>query len=49
MLETAPTSSGPAPRLRLADFGLSREKAVDGTQTDLMTGCGSVLWMAPID
>ena len=36
-------------RVKIADFGLSTEKAVDqeATQTMLMTGCGSILWMAP--
>lgn len=36
--------------VKIADFGLSRDKGLDEvnyTQTVLMTGCGSVLWMAP--
>ena len=36
--------------LKIADFGLSRDKGLDEanySQTVLMTGCGSVLWMAP--
>ena len=36
-------------QVKIADFGLSTEKAVDkeATETMLMTGCGSILWMAP--
>lgn len=36
-------------RVKIADFGLSTEKAMDeeATETMLMTGCGSILWMAP--
>jgi hypothetical protein len=36
--------------VKIADFGLSRDKGLDEanySQTVLMTGCGSVLWMAP--
>ena len=36
--------------VKIADFGLSRDKALDCVhyqQTAMMTGCGSVLWMAP--
>ena len=35
---------------KISDFGLSRDKNIeDGSQagTALMTGCGSILWMAP--
>ena len=36
--------------VKIADFGLSRDKGLDSAnyqQTVMMTGCGSVLWMAP--
>ena len=36
--------------VKIADFGLSRDKGLDSVhyqQTVMMTGCGSVLWMAP--
>ena len=36
--------------VKITDFGLSRDKALDDmahSQTAMMTGCGSVLWMAP--
>ena len=36
--------------VKISDFGLSRDKALDSmaySQTAMMTGCGSVLWMAP--
>ena len=34
---------------KITDFGLSRDKSLDAAvnQTVMMTGCGSVLWMAP--
>lgn len=37
------------PYIKIADFGLSRDKAMDGTMnyTVAMTGVGSSLWMAP--
>ena len=51
LLATAPPPEGEEHRIvvKIADFGLSTEKLVDeeATQTMLMTGCGSVLWMAP--
>jgi serine/threonine-protein kinase CTR1 len=51
LLATAPPPEGQEDRIvvKIADFGLSTEKLVDeeATQTMLMTGCGSVLWMAP--
>ena len=34
--------------VKIADFGLSRDKGLDSVhyqQTVMMTGCGSVLWM----
>lgn len=34
-------------KIKISDFGLSREKNIIDGQTQLMTGCGSVLWMAP--
>lgn len=35
--------------MKISDFGLSRDKGMGATfsQTAAMTGCGSVLWMAP--
>ena len=33
--------------VKITDFGLSKDKDVGRVQTDLMTGCGSTLWMAP--
>ena len=34
--------------VKITDFGLSKDKRLDqAKQTDIMTGCGSVLWMAP--
>ena len=36
--------------VKITDFGLSRDKALNDlaqSQTAMMTGCGSVLWMAP--
>jgi serine/threonine protein kinase len=34
--------------VKITDFGLSADKSLDeAKQTALMTGCGSVLWMAP--
>ena len=51
LLASAPPPPGQEDQLlvKIADFGLSAEKAVDeaAMQTLLMTGCGSVLWMAP--
>ena len=50
MLATRPTD-GEGVEVKVTDFGLSRDKALDAnnnyTQTVMMTGCGSVLWMAP--
>ena len=49
MLATRPTD-GEEVHVKVTDFGLSRDKALDNTnyaQTVMMTGCGSVLWMAP--
>ena len=38
-----------AVEMKVSDFGLSRDKHVDtvNDETGGMTGCGSVLWMAP--
>ena len=52
LLLAAPPSSAPdAPPIivKVADFGLSRDKGqtADFQETEKMTGCGSVLWMAP--
>jgi serine/threonine protein kinase len=34
--------------VKITDFGLSKDKSFDNAkQTAMMTGCGSVLWMAP--
>jgi serine/threonine protein kinase len=34
--------------IKITDFGLSKDKSLDeAKQTALMTGCGSMLWMAP--
>jgi len=49
MLATRPTD-GEGVLVKVTDFGLSRDKALDAndyTRTAMMTGCGSVLWMAP--
>ena len=36
------------PLVKITDFGLSRDKGqTENAQTAMMTGCGSVLWMAP--
>ena len=55
LLVTAPTTdSVPAPVVKVADFGISTEKlqkvsttAPDSAVTQKMTGCGTVMWMAP--
>jgi serine/threonine protein kinase len=50
MLATRPTD-GEEVVVKVTDFGLSRDKALDAAksnmQTVMMTGCGSILWMAP--
>lgn len=42
--------AGETPHVKIADFGLSRDKEMEGSlnyHTVAMTGCGSSLWMAP--
>ena len=48
MLATRP-ADGDGVLVKVTDFGLSRDKALTAHQskTAMMTGCGSVLWMAP--
>ena len=48
LLATNPLAGEPV-LIKITDFGLSRDKATGSTaeQTVAMTGCGSVLWMAP--
>ena len=50
LLMVAPPLSGRQLQIKITDFGLSRDKGLDSenySQTLMMTGCGSVLWMAP--
>ena len=50
LLLTARPVEGEEIIVKIADFGLSRDKGLDSVhyqQTVMMTGCGSVLWMAP--
>ena len=50
LLVSPPSSARGAPPVvvKVADFGLSRDKEqTEATDTVMMTGCGSVLWMAP--
>ena len=49
LLLAHPPMEGKEVVVKIADFGLSRDKSLDHNfdQTALMTGCGSVLWMAP--
>ena len=48
LLATNPLAGEPV-LMKITDFGLSRDKGMGATynQTVAMTGCGSVLWMAP--
>eukprot|EP01043_Picozoa_sp_COSAG02_P008550 COSAG02_NODE_275_length_26232_cov_85.210424_15_plen_1132_part_00 len=51
LLVAPPTETGRVV-VKVTDFGLSRDKGLDlesqnHAQTVMMTGCGSVLWMAP--
>ena len=42
------SSSGGELLVKVTDFGLSKDKGLDEAKhTVLMTGCGSILWMAP--
>jgi serine/threonine protein kinase len=50
LLLLQPPQVGEDPIVKITDFGLSRDKGLDEanySQTVLMTGVGSVLWMAP--
>ena len=50
LLLMAPPVEGEEIVVKIADFGLSRDKGLDSVhyqRTVMMTGCGSVLWMAP--
>lgn len=50
LLEAPPPTDGSTDglRVKITDFGLSRDKNVQANmQTGMMSGCGSVLWMAP--
>jgi serine/threonine protein kinase len=52
LLASPPGTAGTELVVKITDFGLSKDKdtqsqALGGTKTMLMTGCGSVLWMAP--
>ena len=50
LLLLAPPKDGEDVMVKVTDFGLSRDKGLDSenySQTVMMTGCGSVLWMAP--
>lgn len=49
LLATDPLRTGEPVVIKITDFGLSRDKGMGSTfnQTIAMTGCGSVLWMAP--
>jgi serine/threonine protein kinase len=50
LLHNAPPPSGEEGRvfLKIGDLGLSRDKHLDSlAETSKMTGCGSILWMAP--
>ena len=47
LLAEEPTVDRPVV-VKITDFGLSKDKNLDHSkQTAMMTGCGSVLWMAP--
>ena len=49
LLVASPTEEAEV-MVKVTDFGLSRDKGLDSqnfAQTVMMTGCGSVLWMAP--
>ena len=42
------SSSGGELLVKVTDFGLSKDKGLDEAKhTVMMTGCGSILWMAP--
>eukprot|EP01047_Picozoa_sp_COSAG01_P045936 COSAG01_NODE_4271_length_5194_cov_4.338567_2_plen_220_part_00 len=51
LLATAPRALQPGEPVlvKVTDFGLAKDKSFDAQnqQTAMMTGCGSVLWMAP--
>ena len=49
LLASNPCAPGGTVNMKITDFGLSRDKGLSDTfnQTVAMTGCGSVLWMAP--
>ena len=47
VLACAPTGEGEL-LVKVTDFGLSKDKGLDEAKhTVMMTGCGSILWMAP--
>jgi serine/threonine protein kinase len=51
LLATAPRALQPGEQLlvKVTDFGLAKDKSFDthNQHTAKMTGCGSILWMAP--